>query len=352
MSLVTRLTWWFAALLALALLMVITFAYHEMVLEAANPKAWGEEPEPLWWQFGEVVLRSSIPLAVLSAGGWWLTRRALRPLQTLTDAASRIHAGNLDERVPVTGTGDELDKLTRVINDMTGRLATSFDHIRTFTLHANHELKTPLSILRADLGELVDEPDRSEADRQRFLSYIDEIERLTRIVNGLTLLTRADAQQIELERKPLDLDALVREAAENTTVLAEPRGVNVATGTIVPARVCGDRHRLRQLLLILCDNAVKYNRPDGEATFALTTLDNIAQVIVRNTGPGIPPEEQPHVFERFYRGSSAPSNDIEGCGLGLSIATWIAAAHDGSLKFFSAPERTEFILTLSLHPED
>jgi signal transduction histidine kinase len=347
-SLGTRLTWWFLALLALALLLVLGLAYRELVMEAAHPEEFGEEPEPVWWQLGEIALRAAIPLFVLAVGGWWLTRRALRPLHTLTDAAARIHAGNLQERIPAPGTGDELEKLTGVINEMTARLAASFDRIREFSLHASHELKTPLAILRADFGELVDEPGRGEADRARFISHLDEIERLTRIVNGLTLLTRADARQITLQREPLALDALVREAAENTQALAEPRGLHVVVESLEAARVRGDRHRLRQLLLILCDNAVKYNRPGGEVAFHLGVHDGAARIAVRNTGRGIPPKEQSQVFERFYRGSAAASDDIEGCGLGLSIASWIAREHGGALTFTSGPERTEFVFALPL----
>jgi signal transduction histidine kinase len=347
MSLGTRLTWWFVALLGLAVALVIVLAYREMVMEVADPAAFGEpEPEPLWWQISEVAMRSLIPLALLAIGGWWLTRRALRPLETLTEAASHIHSGNLNVRIPLTGRGDELDKLTHVINDMTTRLAQSIDHIREFTLHASHELKTPLAILRAEFVELIDDPERSGADRERFASHLDELDRLTRIVNGLTLLTRADAQQITLEREPVALDVLVREAADNTHALAEPRNVNVVVESIPPAQIRGDRHRLRQLLLILCDNAVKYNHIGGEISFRLTEQDGVVKVAVRNTGPGIPLAEQARVFERFYRGSAAPSDDIEGCGLGLSIASWIAREHGGTLTFTSSPEQTEFLLSL------
>lgn len=346
MSLVTRLTWWFVALLALALIVVLWLSYRELVMEAGHPEAFGEEPEPLWWQLTEVAARSAIPLLLLAVSGWWLTRKALGPLHTLTDAASRIHAGNLQESIPLSGRGDELDRLTAVFNEMTGRLAASFDRIREFTLHASHELKTPLAILRADLGELVDEPGRSDADRERFASQLDEIERLTRIVNGLTLLTRADTKQVTLEREPLALDALVREAAENTQALAEPRGLRVVMGELSASRVHGDRHRLRQLLLILCDNAVKYNRTGGEVSFELTVAEDTTLVAVRNSGPGIPPAEQPRVFERFYRGAHAASEDIEGCGLGLPIALWITQSHGGSLTFTSGQNSTEFVLAL------
>ncbi|CAN5813612.1 hypothetical protein BH11VER1_BH11VER1_40060 [soil metagenome] len=351
MKLGTRLTWWFMVLLTFAMLFVVVVAYRELVMEAKDPAEFGEVPEPLWWQLGEVVLRSAIPLMVLAAGGWWLTMRALKPLHEVTEAARRIHAGNLNERIPLRGTGDELDRLTTVFNEMTARLEDSFNSIREFTLHASHELKTPLAILRADYGEIVDEPGRSEVDRERFISHLDEIERLTRIVNGLTLLAKADAQIIALNCEEVRLDVLVQEASENVQALAEPHGIRVLHDAFPEVSIMGDRHRLRQLLLILCDNAVKYNHEGGEVSLKLIHEDGLAKVSVCNTGAGIPPAEQSRVFERFYRGSCAKLNDIEGCGLGLSISMWIARAHDGQIIFSSTPERTEFVFSMPAKTE-
>jgi signal transduction histidine kinase len=272
--------------------------------------------------------------------------RALRPLKQLTDSAQRIHSGNLQERMPLSGRGDEFDTLTQTLNEMTARLSASFERVRDFTLHASHELKTPLAILRADYEELVDDPKRSEADRARFTSHLDEIERLTRIVDGLGLLTKADAAQVTLQRESLSFDELVRDAAEDARVLAEPTHITVSCNASGPIMVQGDRHRLRQLLLILCDNAVKYNREGGSITIGLNPRGGSAVLSVKNTGPGIPPEDADHVFERFHRGEAARQMNLEGCGLGLPIALWITRAHGGSLTFTSQPDDTEFVLTL------
>ncbi|QIE99978.1 ATP-binding protein [Roseimicrobium sp. ORNL1] len=345
-SVVTRLTWYLAGVLTVALAIIVVLAYREMVLEAADPASFGEEPEPLWWQFAEVTIRSLIPLTVLAAGGWWLLVRALRPLKALTESAERMHAGNLQERIPLTGRGDEFDTLVQTLNDMTARLAASFERVRDFTLHASHELKTPLAILRADYEELVNDPKRPEADRVRFASHLDEIERLTRIVDGLGLLTKADASQVTLQRESLSFDELVRDAAEDARVLAEPTHITVSCNTSGPIMVQGDRHRLRQLLLILCDNAVKYNREGGTITLGLSARGGHAVLSVKNTGPGISPEDGVHVFERFHRGEAARQMNLEGCGLGLPIALWITRAHSGTLTFTSKPDDTEFVLTL------
>ncbi len=346
LSVVSRLTWYLAGVLAIALGIIVLLTYREMVKEAADHAAYGQEPEPLWWQVIEVLLRSLIPLAFMAAGGWWLTVRALRPLRELTEAAQRIHAGNLQERIPLTGRGDEFDTLTRTFNEMMARLAASFDRVQSFTLHASHELKTPLALLRADYGELVDDPARSEEDRVRFISHLDEVERLSRIVDGLSLLTKADSSLVNLQHEEVHLSRLVEDAAEDAQALADSRNINVTCQSSPPIMVYGDRHRLRQLLLILCDNAVKYNIAGGSVSLVLTSHHDRAVLRVRNTGPGISPEDLPHIFERFHRGESARDHHVEGCGLGLAIALWIAQAHKGSLTVSSNPEETEFTLSI------
>lgn len=350
MSLGTRLTWWSFATLAMALLLVLYLSYREMVMEqgSGHPEEYGEGPEPLWWQLAEIAGRAAIPLMILAYCNWCITRRALRPLHTLTEAASRIHAGNLEEQIPTSDSDDEVGRLSMVLKDMTARLAASINQIREFTLHANHELKTPLAILHAEISEMLRERERSDSDKARLASQLDEIERLTHIVNGLALLTRADAKQLMLDYESVELDALVREAAENTEALAEARGLKVVLKALPPVSLRGDRHRLRQLLLILCDNAVKYNRVGGEVEISMDVSESGATVRIRNDGPGIPEHEQAHVFQRFHRGASATALDIEGCGLGLSIALSIVQAHHGTLTFKSQPDNTVFILTLGM----
>jgi signal transduction histidine kinase len=257
----------------------------------------------------------------------------------LTEAVEKIHERNLAAPLPRTGNGDELDRLTEVFNAMTARLDGSFQRIREFTLHASHELKTPLTILRGELETALTENQPGPAQRERLASQIDEIERLTKIVDGLTLLTKADAGQIALKCEPLRLDELVRESFADAKILAQPQKIEARLDACDEITVIGDRHRLRQLLLNLADNAVKYNRPGGTVDFSLRRDGKSAELKITNTGTGLAKELQPRVFERFFRGDASHNHTIEGCGLGLSIAQWIVTAHHGEIHFTSEPDK-------------
>jgi signal transduction histidine kinase len=287
-----------------------------------------------------MVFQVGLPAVLLGLlGGWWLTRRALAPVTALTQAVEKIHDRNLAAPLPRSGNGDELDRLTEVFNAMTARLDGSFRRIREFTLHASHELKTPLTIMRGELETALHDEHSSAAQRERLASQIDEIERLTKIVDALTLLTRADAGQIALKCEPLRLDELMRECLADAKILAQPQNIEVQLVAGDEATVAGDRHRLRQLLLNLADNAVKYNRPGGTVTFSLRRDGKSAALQIINTGAGLAPELQPRVFERFFRGDASHNNSTEGCGLGLSIAQWIVTAHHGEIRFSSEPDK-------------
>jgi signal transduction histidine kinase len=264
-------------------------------------------------------------------------KKSLAPVAGLTLAAEKISAHNLSERLPRTGTGDELDRLTEVFNGMLARLDDSFNRIREFTLHASHELKTPLTILCGEIETALRDEPLSPAERERFVSQHDELRRLARIVDGLTLLAKADAGQVTLKLETLRFDELVREAHDDAEILAEPQGIKVQLEICEEVALSGDRHRLRQLLLNLADNAVKYNQPHGRVTMNLHWINGVAEFTIANTGPGIPAESLPRVFDRFYRGDPAHSNQVDGCGLGLSIAKWIVAAHHGTIQVESAP---------------
>jgi len=199
-----------------------------------------------------------------------------------------------------------------------------------------------LSILHGELERLVDGAGRSEADRAQFDRMLDEVVRLARIVDGLTFLTKADSNLVALAKEPVDLRSLVLNAVEDTSALGAERGITATAGRCDEVVWQGDRHRLRQLLVILCDNALKYNREGGSVEVSVEQLEEGSVLRVENTGPGIPAVEHARVFERFYRGAGVQAEGTEGCGLGLSIAWWIAAAHGALLGFESVQDRTVF----------
>ena len=264
-----------------------------------------------------LVMAAVLPLAVLLAGsgGWLLARRALRPVDQMTEAARRISAEHLDERVHTTGTGDELDRLAATLNDMLGRLDVTFRQIRQFSADASHELQTPLTILQGELEVALRAPRTPDEYRRVLTSALEESGRIARLVEGLLLLSRADAGVLRMDRQPVDLARLVAEVCEHSQVLAKARGVTLDLGPLTPMTIQGDQH-LRRLLLNLVDNGLKYTLTGGRVTLALHQDGAWAVLRVTDTGIGLAPEEQERIFQRFYRAPAAVSRGEEGSGLG------------------------------------
>ena len=338
MTIRARLTLWYAGVLCASLLLCSGLLYHEWVVEPRRGKHGHErESGGVAEMLTEAFLWCWIPAGIFGlAGGWWMIRKALAPVSALSEAAERINENHLDVQLPRSGNRDELDRMTEVFNRMTARLGDSFQRIREFTLRASHELKTPLTVMRAGVETTLRDEPLGEAQREALMGELDEIERLTKIVDSLTLLTKADAGLITIKHEPVALEELVQDACADAQALA-PRDMRVRVEICDAITLRGDRHRLRQLLLILTDNAVKYNQPQGEVTLALRRTDDGAEVIVRNTGPAIPVEVQPRLFDPFFRGDAAHSDAVEGSGLGLTIARWIVTAHGGSITLVSRP---------------
>lgn len=359
MSIRTRLALWYAGIMFVSLLAMGALSYHafapepraprQSVGDASNPDDTDES------DLGEIfpiIFWCGMPACLLAlGGGWWMMRRALAPVAALTQAAQRINEHNLAERLPRTGNGDEFDRLTEVFNAMTERLNQSFARIREFTLHASHELKTPLTIMHGELETGLQDRTLTDEQRAQLESELDEVQRLAKIVDGLTLLTKADAGQIKLARESVRLDELVREACTDAQSLARPHEIQVSVTACEQLTVAGDRHRLRQLLLNLTDNAIKYNERKGMVTLRLGRAGEAAEVAIANTGPGIPADTLPRVFDPFFRADASHSQTVEGCGLGLSIARWIVTAHRGTIQLTSEPNRlTTATVRLPLAP--
>lgn len=339
MKIRTRLTLWYAGILIVSLLVMGVGTFREISEQLRHEHLNRAERHALD-EAGEMIFQVGLPAVILGLlGGWWLTRRALAPVTKLTAAIEKFHEKNLGEKIPRTHNGDELDRLTEMFNAMTTRLDDSFLRIREFTLHASHELKTPLTILCGETETALQDESLSTADRERLLSQLDEVRRLSKIVDGLTLLAKADAGQVSLKLEPLRLDELVRDNFADAQILAESQNIKVELASCDEISVLGDRHRLRQLLLNLADNAIKYNQADGHVTMNLRHKDEFAEFTIANSGTGIPAVLLPRVFDRFFRGDSAHGNTIDGCGLGLSIAQWIVSAHGGTIQIESVSSK-------------
>lgn len=341
MTIRQRLTLWYGGLLLLAVILTAGMMYFELIIEPAWKRQRGHSHDPVEEEIAEVIFYCLLPLTVLTVvGGWWLLRKALRPLEKLAAAVDQLHLHNLREPLPRTDHRDEVDRLAEALNASHARIEDSFSRIRAFTLNASHELKTPLAVLHGEIETALNDPATTPPQRESFASQLDEIQRLSQIVEGLTFLAKADAGEANLKREPVQLDELVRDSFADAQILAQSRNIAVALSRCDAVKVSGDRHRLRQLLLNLTDNAIKYNQPDGRLDMVLVRHKDRAELVVANTGLGIPPDRLPLVFDRFYRGDESHNTAVEGCGLGLSISQWIVHAHGGEISITSTGGKT------------
>jgi heavy metal sensor kinase len=297
-----------------------------------------------------LIIAGVLPLALLCAGlgGWVLAKRALAPVDRMTEAARRIGAEQLGERIAATGAGDELDRLATTLNDMLARLYSAFRQIRQFSADASHELQTPLTILKGELEVALRAPRDVEDYQQHLQSALEEVDRIAVLVDGLLLLSRVDAGVLRMDEKPVDLTQLLLEVYEQTQILAASHGVKLDIEAIESAVISGDRERLQRLLLNLIDNAIKYTPAGGCVTLSLSSHGE-ARVLVKDTGIGISEAEQAQIFDRFYRSPEARWLGKGGSGLGLCIAQSIAEAHRGHLYVESTRDQgSVFTLCLPL----
>ncbi len=280
-------------------------------------------------------IASPLALLVSLLGGWFLAGRALRPVHAITQAARRIAAGDWSQRIQTPPSNDEIGQLASTFNDMIGRLEVSFKQIRQFSADASHELRTPLTITKGETELALRRPRQAEDYRAVLESNLEEIDRLSRIVDELLFLSRADLGEIKLKVYPVQLDDLFREIHQQAAVLGKDRKVQTVLSKIEPIIVEGDDLRLRELLLNLVDNAVKYSQEGQTVELSLELVGNRAKLIVQDHGIGIEPENQARVFDRFYRTDEARAHGAKGTGLGLAICKWIVEVHHGTIELRS-----------------
>ena len=270
-------------------------------------------------------------VALTIFGGWILVKRALTPVQHIMLAAQDITLHHLSRRLPVPNTGDEIAGLSVVLNQMIARLDESFQNTSRFTADASHELRTPLTIMRGELEALIERPDVTATNRDALASLLEEVERLSGIVARLLALSRLDTGEAQIERVRFDLADLAQTTVEQMCLLAEEKHISFDCQTRERVQVEGDRARLKQVVVNLLDNAIKYTPEGGKVALAVRMQDGTAFLDVTDTGPGIPESALPHVFDRFYRADKVHSRDVDGAGLGLSIVHSICTAHGGSV---------------------
>ena len=285
-----------------------------------------------------LVLLFSVPVLVLvaSAGGYWLSRKAVAPVGEIARAAQSISEHELSKRLPILKTGDELQSLSETLNEMFARLERAFKRVTQFTADASHELRTPIALMRTRT-EVALRKQRSEADyRETLLRIHQELERTSALIENLMTLARADSGSESLLVAPTNLSELLMEISETARLLAEGKSIQYDQRLPeTPLCVSGNAPSLRRLFLILIDNAVKYTPYGGRISVVLDASDGAAVTQIRDTGVGISAEDLPHIFERFYRADESRSRESGGTGLGLSIAKWIAEAHQGKISVVS-----------------
>ena len=288
-------------------------------------------------------------LVVTGFGGWWIARTALAPVSDVAEAAEQITAQRLDARLDEPPVDDEIGRLTRVLNEMFTRLNESFRQTERFSADASHELKTPLTVLRSSIEDLLESPTLEEDDRRTVASLLEQTRRLSAITESLLLLSRADTGRLQLDLTLVDVCEIVRACAEDAEILAEKQGISITRNLPGSIMAGVDAGRLNQILWNLLDNAIKYNESNGRVEIRAGTdlVQKLVWIEIGNSGPGVPAVLVPQLFERFFR--SDPRGVTEGHGLGLSLSRELARAHGGDVTLVSSREGwTAFRVTLRL----
>ena len=298
-----------------------------------------------------LALALGIPVFLVAAmvGGLILVRNSLEPLRAITEKAERISSENVSQRLPVPKTGDEVERLSLSLNRMIQRLQESIQQISRFSADVSHELRTPLTILRGELETMAQQRSRDTESLEMIGNSLEEIDRLTRIVDQLLTISRLDAGQAGIGKELVNLSELAIGTADQMRLLADEKRITIRFSGEPAANVVGDRLRLKQVLVNLLDNAIKYTPEGGTIELIVRADSGRALLGISDNGIGITAEQAPFVFDRFYRTDKARTRTTGGAGLGLSIVKAIAAAHEGRVSLESKEgEGTTFWVDLPL----
>jgi len=285
-----------------------------------------------------LIMIISIPtsICVTIVFGYFMARKALRPVDQIRRAAVKISSSNLDEKIDITGRKDELSRLAETFNAMIKRLKDAFQRINQFSIDVSHELKTPLTILKGET-EVALRKEREKHDYQVLLmSNLEEIDRMSCIIDDLLLLSKADTREIKLNVEEVALRDLIIDVCIDMKVVADKKSVALETSELEDIRLKGDELKLRRMLLNIVENGIKYSHVGGKVSVSSYVNDGYAKIDVKDNGIGISEEDIKYIFDRFYRADRSRKRE-SGSGLGLSISRWIAEAHKGGIEVKSQP---------------
>ncbi|MGD1094515.1 MAG: ATP-binding protein [Bryobacteraceae bacterium] len=295
------------------------------------------------------LLLMPVMLALACLFGWWLAGPAIRPVNDVAMAAQNITGANLSLQIPLRNAGDELDHLIESFNLMTARLNQNFEQIRRFSTDVSHELRTPLTAIRGQLEVALFTAETPEQYRDAIVNSLEAVEQLSSIVRALLLLSQAESGQVVLQKTALDLAEVATDIVDQFQIPAEEKGLSLTANLKQEVNILADRVQMERLLSNLLSNAVKYT-PKGGSINVSARIDDApgwVRLVVEDTGYGIPPENLPHIFDRFYRVRNAQTNAAQGLGLGLSFVAWIVEVHGGRIDVASTEgEGTRFTILL------
>ncbi|HDL18445.1 MAG TPA: HAMP domain-containing protein [Bacteroidetes bacterium] len=284
-----------------------------------------------------IALLIAVVSVLIGVSGFFLTRKSMRPVDVITSKANHISYTNLNERINGVTGKDELGRLSDTLNHLLDRLQNAFDSQRQFLADAAHELKTPLSVLRAHWESELNNEELSLEFREKLVHDVETVSRLTHLINNLLLLAKTEDIQTSFSFSDFELKALLQDVISDAGILADLKEQKLVVKKLIPVKMHGDRDRLYQLFFNLVENAIKYTQDSGEIVLSMQEPAGRIAVKIEDNGPGIPTEDMPHIFDRFYRVQKDRSRKTGGSGLGLTICKLIVEAHNGKIEAESEP---------------